>query len=270
MHPSPTDWEVFYESVKKRTGLDFHSYKAQQLQRRIVTMATSKGSRSLGEFWVWLSTEKGHLDWFLDRMAINVSELFRNPDKWEDLAKQVLPDLLDKSKRLKCWSAGCSYGAEAYTLAMILDHRFPGGHRIVGTDIDDSALAQANRGEFITTDLRAVPRDYKDKYLDATADKWTAKESLKKYLTFKKHNLLADPCDTGYDLIMCRNVVIYFTEEAKASLYQRFFASLRPGGFLFVGSTERIFGPQDIGFEPKLPFFYQKPELGDTSWRNAS
>jgi chemotaxis protein methyltransferase CheR len=261
---------VFYESVKKRTGLDFHSYKAVQLQRRIVTMAGSKGSRTLGEFWNWLVTEKGHMEWFLDRMAINVSELFRNPDKWEDLKTHVIPRLLQKSKRLKCWSAGCSYGAEAYTLAMILESRFPGAHRVVGTDIDDAALLQANSGQFSQSDVRAVPKAYKERFLVAAGDKWVADEGLKRYLTFKKQNLLEPQGETGFDLILCRNVVIYFTEEAKTQLYRRFCSALRPGGFLFVGSTERIFGASELGFVPQQPFFYQKPELGDSTWRNAS
>ena len=99
---------------------------------------------------------------------------------------------------------------------------------------------------------------------------WKADDGLRKYLTFKRHNLLADDFGVGYDLIMCRNVVIYFTDEAKQALYERFFDALKPGGVLFIGGTERIFKCDEIGYETVAPFLYRKPTLGIKSWQNAS
>ena len=116
-----------------------------------------------------------------------------------------------------------------------------------------------------------MPSKYKEKYFEPFASGWRAKPDLKRYLTFKKGDLLADRFDTGFDLIMCRNVVIYFTDGAKEELYRKFFAALKPGGLLFVGSTERIFSAKEIGFTTTVPFFYQKPMEGNTQqWRNAS
>lgn len=223
----------------------------------------------LDTFFMWLSKSEENMGWFLDKMAINVSELFRNPEKWRELEQVVLPELLTRSNRLKCWSAGCSYGAEAHSLAAILDAKFSGSHTILGTDIDFTALAQAQSGVFSKDDFRGVPEAYK-KYFTPTLDKYKATPSLAKYLTFKRQNILADRFDSGFDLIMCRNVVIYFTDEAKDQLYQRFFESLKPGGILFVGSTERIFNSTQMGFESPLPFFYKKPLTGEQRWRNAS
>lgn len=269
MLPKPAEWQEFYAQFKRKTGLDLDLYKANQLQRRIVSMAGQHQCKSLGEFAQWVNSSPMNTEWFLDRLAINVSELFRNPEKWTEMEKDVLPLLLKSSPRLKIWSAGCSYGAEAHSLAMILDKKFPGSHRILGTDIDTAALNQAKSGLFSKNDVRCVPKEYREYLLESGAE-YKADDRLKKYLSFQKGNLLADRFETGFDLIMCRNVVIYFTEEAKDELYEKFFRSLKPGGILFVGSTERITRSGEIGFSAAKPFYYQKPIAGEKAWRNAS
>lgn len=271
MPPRTEDWASFYSQMKRRTGLDLHLYKQDQLQRRILSMSETKGTGDLEAFWKLISVSDGEIQWFMDKLAINVSELFRNPEKWVEMEQKVLPLLLNSSPRLKCWSAGCSYGAEAHTLAAILDQNFPGSHQVIGSDIDMAALDQAKRGDFSDNDLRFMPDKYKSKYFDKTATGWLAKPLLRKYLTFRKGDLLGDRFETGFDLIMCRNVVIYFTDAAKEVLYRKFFDALKPGGILFVGSTERIFSAKEIGFTTTVPFFYQKPMEGKTQlWRNAS
>ncbi|MFM9872907.1 MAG: CheR family methyltransferase [Fimbriimonadaceae bacterium] len=269
MLPKPAEWQEFYSQFKRKTGLDLDLYKANQLQRRIVSMVGQQSCENLNEYWQWLAKSPANVEWFLDRLAINVSELFRNPEKWVEMEKEILPLLLKSSPRLKIWSAGCSYGAEALTLAMILDKKFPGSHRIVGSDIDTAALNQAKAGQFSKSDTRCVPAEYKT-YLQEKQGEFFADEKLRKNLIFQKCNLLGDRFDTGYDLIMCRNVVIYFTDEAKDELYEKFFRSLKPGGILFVGSTERISRSEEIGFRTEKPFYYQKPITGDREWRNAS
>lgn len=271
MPPKTEDWTSFYSQMKKRSGLDLNLYKQDQLQRRILGMMDTKGAKDLDGFWKIIGTSDTEVQWFMDKLAINVSELFRNPEKWREMENIILPGLLSRSNRLRCWSAGCSYGAEAHTLAAILDEKFSGQHTVMGSDIDAAALDQAKRGEFTENDIRFVPKNYQDKYFERTANGWQAKPSLKKYLTFKRGDLLADRFETGFDLIMCRNVVIYFTDAAKENLYSKFFDALKPGGILFVGSTERIFSAKELGFTTTIPFFYQKPMEGKaTAWRNAS
>jgi len=226
----------------------------------------------LGEFSAWVAASDDNMRWFLDKMAINVSELFRNPEKWDEIQNKVLPELLAGKPALRAWSAGCSYGAEAHTLAMILDHRFRGGrHQILGSDIDLTALDQAKRGEFSESDVRGVPDEYRRNYLRKEGQLWKAVDTLRPYLTFRRGNLLADRFEENFDLIMCRNVVIYFTDEAKNALYERFVASLRPGGYLFIGSTERVTNANDLELETVFPFIYRKPtQPQERKWRNAS
>lgn len=271
MLPSYAEWQDLYRGLKSKTGLDLNQYKQDQLQRRIVNMAETKKFIKLGEFWNYVSSSPDNLQWFLDKLAINVTEMFRNPEKWDELQNKVLPELLKNSSNLKCWSAGCSIGAEAHTLAMILDKYYNGKHTVEGTDIDDAALKQAKSGIFSAADVRSAPQDLVKQYLKPTADgNFAADSRLQKYLSFRKQNLLADSFGKDYDLILCRNVVIYFNDEAKDKLYKRFYQALKPGGILFVGSTERIFGARDMGFECPIAFFYRKPLKEETIWRNAS
>lgn len=262
-------WDGFYDLVKRKTGIDFHLYKESQLQRRTLSMAASRNMPSLDAFAEWVGASPENLEWFLDKMAINVSELFRNPERWEVLEKEVLPELLTRSRTLKCWSAGCSYGAEAHTLGAVLHRSFPGGHSVLGTDIDTAALNQARASDFCEADMRGVPSAYRP-YFVRDGARWTVVPEVKKYLKFEKQNLLADRFGHEFDLILCRNVVIYFTDEAKDVLYERFVAALKPGGYLFVGSTERISRARELRLESTHSFFYRKPMLGDSQWQNAS
>ncbi len=268
--PAETEWTHLYATIKKKIGLDLNLYKQEQLRRRVLGSIESKGFSGIPELAKAVEADENVCKWLIDRLAINVSELYRNPEKWVELETKVLPMLLAHTQKLKIWSAGCSFGAEAHTLSCILENKFQGSHTILGTDIDAAALDQAKQGNFCEADVRGVPPTILDRYFTRAGERWQAKDSIRKNLTFRRGDLLSDKFDTGYDLILCRNVVIYFTEEAKDVLYRRFFEALKPGGVLFVGGTERIFNSRQVGFEAPLPFFYQRPLEGDNRWRNAS
>ncbi len=134
-------------------------------------------------------------------------------------------------------------------------------HRILASDLDIEILAKARRGVYNEGEIKAMRPDRKQKYFTKTPDGlYSVKPEIKSAVEFKRHNLLKDPFETGFDLILCRNVVIYFTEEAKDQLYANFFKSLKPGGILFVGATEAILNYRKLGYTSYKPFFYQKPE----------
>jgi chemotaxis protein methyltransferase CheR len=267
---SPAEWDAFYASFYQRTKLDLHQYKADQMRRRIASMAEARACGNLAEFWRWLAASEQNLQWFQDKLAINISELFRNPEKWLELKQRILPELTSRNSGLRCWSAGCSYGAEAHSLAAILVSDFGHGHHILGTDIDQAALAQARNGQFSESDMKGVPLPYR-KHFQKVGDRWQATDEVRKLCNFRTGDLLKELGESTFDLIICRNVVIYFTEEAKDKLYERFYRALKPGGVLFVGSTERIFNASAIGFETPAPFFYKRPNRGgEKQWRNAS
>jgi chemotaxis protein methyltransferase CheR len=250
-------------------GPDLHAFRPRQLHRRVLAYADSRGDAGLRELAARLGKGHGAMQEFLDYVAINVTQLYRNPERWRDLQEKVLPRL-DARGPLRCWSAGCSNGAEAYTLAMVLKGARPGNHSILATDIDETALREAREGEFSEEDVAAVPPRERDRWLEQSNGRWRVCSELRLSVMFRRHDLLSSPFRTGSDLILCRNVAIYFTEEAKASLFARFAAALRPGGFLFVGNTERVAAPERIGLQSDLPFFYRRPIRRVEAWRNAS
>jgi chemotaxis protein methyltransferase CheR len=251
------DFQQFIANVKKMTGIDLALYKEAQMKRRLTSLRLKRGYSTFAQYFEAISTDKNLFYEFLDRMTINVSEFFRNPGRWEVLENKILPRLVKQSPRLKCWSAACSTGEEPYTLSLILlRNRYDA--TLLATDIDEGALAKAKQGVYTERSLQDCPKELIDKYFIKDALSYRISDEVKKKVTFQKHNLLADPFDSGFDLIVCRNVMIYFTEEAKHDLYQKFSKALKPGGVLFVGSTEQIFQPQQYQFEAEDTFFYRK------------
>ncbi len=211
------------------------------------------------EFFQALDRDSQTLNEFLDRMTINVSEFYRNFRRWEVLQTKIIPELLDSNRKLKVWSAACSTGEEPYTIAMVLSNFLP-IHQIsvLATDLDDNAIQKAKRAVYPERSLNEVPMDSKTRFFTQEGGFYSVKDEIKRTVTFKKQNLLADPFEQDFDLIVCRNVMIYFTEEAKDALYQKFSRSLKTGGVLFVGSTEQIFNPSKYSFETADTFFYRK------------
>ncbi|MBS1701175.1 MAG: protein-glutamate O-methyltransferase CheR [Armatimonadetes bacterium] len=267
--PNDIQWADFYRKLKTQTGIDFNLYKQNQLQRQILMLGEQRRMPGFEALVDLVLKSEDERRWFLDKLAINVTEVFRNPELWRDLEKIVKHELADGGRSIRAWSAGCSTGAEAYSLAAVLDKFAPGRpHKIVCTDIDETAMAQAKRGFLNRMEARMIPQEF-EKYFEVTEDGANVIPKLKDFLTFQKHNLLADSYGVGYDLIICRNVLIYFVDEAKDQIFQRFYNALRPGGYLFLGSSERIYNTREIGFECPRPYFYKKPSE-EKVWRNAS
>ncbi|RXT13907.1 protein-glutamate O-methyltransferase CheR [Ammoniphilus sp. CFH 90114] len=253
------DFLQFIANVKRKTGIDLALYKEAQMKRRLTSLRQKRGYSEFTSYFEAMNRDKELYYEFLDRMTINVSEFFRNSGRWDVLNKKILPRLLKEKPRLKCWSAACSTGEEPYTLSLILSQYMPlRDINILATDIDDGAIARAKVGVYSDRSLQECPKDLLKRHFMQEGNHYQISDDIKNTIKFKKHNLLAEPFDSGYDLIICRNVMIYFTEEAKHHLYQEFSDALRPGGVLFVGSTEQIFQPQQYRFETEDTFFYRK------------
>ena len=237
------DWELFKQKLNRKTGIDLQLYKEQQMRRRINNLIVKTPYKSYTVYFNEIVKDKQKFADFIEYLTINVSEFFRNAGS------------------LNIWSAGCSIGAEPYSLAIIMKELTPGKkHRILASDLDIEIIGKAKRAVYTADEIRAMRADRKVKYFTKTPDgKFALKPEIKMCVDFKRHNLLKDPFESNFDLILCRNVVIYFTEEAKAELYKNFFKALKPGGILFVGGTESILNSRQIGYETYRPFFYQKP-----------
>ena len=257
--PEDEDFARFVENIKKLTSIDLSQYKESQMRRRLTTLRMKNGYPSFAAYFAAISNEPRLRNEFLDRMTINVSEFWRNPNRWHVLKDRFLPRMLEDSPRLNIWSAACSTGEEPYTIAMILDFLgVLGRTSLLATDIDDGVLAKAKEGNYLERSLRDVPAEFKSQYFAESEGAWGVSDKLKRAVKFQKQNLLLDRFATGFDLIVCRNVMIYFTEDAKHVLYGKFAQALKPGGLLFVGSTEQIFSPGQYGLETADTFFYRK------------
>ncbi|MFX3674707.1 MAG: protein-glutamate O-methyltransferase CheR [Paenisporosarcina sp.] len=253
------DYIKFIEQIKRKTGIDLSLYKEAQMKRRLTSLYEKKGYATFDEFFSALDLDRDLLNEFLDRMTINVSEFYRNAKRWEILQTRIFPKLLETNKTLKIWSAACSTGEEPYTIAMVLSHHLPLSRiSIMATDLDENAIQKAKVGIYPERSLSEVPEESKTKFFEQQGSFYKVNEAIKKTVTFQKHNLLKDTYQKEFDLIVCRNVMIYFTEEAKNQIYTNFGQSLRKDGILFVGSTEQIFNPSRYELETEDTFFYRK------------
>jgi chemotaxis protein methyltransferase CheR len=253
------EYAILMDLLKQRTGLDLTQYRPDQVERRLLGALHRMGVRSPEEFVTRAGQDPSLLADLVDRLTVHVSEFFRNPELFEVLQRRVLPELRARFRDLRVWSAGCSHGAEAYSVGILLLELDPsGGWSVLGTDIDRRVLRQAEEGVYGEQDVRNVSMPRRARFFVRVQDRWQVGPELRQRVRFRRHDLLSDPFGGPWHLILCRNVVIYFTEEAKQELYRRFHQVLVPGGYLFVGAAEQIFGAREMGFEPVYPFFYRK------------
>lgn len=255
------DFVALCELVRQLCGVDLLQYKRNQMERRVRTWCERRGTPDLAEYGKRLRKEPAELDAFLDRVTINVSHLWRHEDQFETLRTKILPALAAERRQLKIWSAGCSYGAEAYTIAAICREAVPNLRvEIVGTDLDKRMVARAREGVFTPEDARTSPKAMLQRHFDPKPDGgWVAKPELKRMVRFETGDLLRMAVPSArYDVVFCRNTVIYFTEEVRDALHERLVKSLSPGGYLVVGTSERVSDPRGMGLTSPFHFIYRK------------
>ncbi|SHI58413.1 chemotaxis protein methyltransferase CheR [Clostridium amylolyticum] len=249
----------FEKWVFKNFKINLSAYKSNQLHRRINSLMSRVGVDSFEEYTKLLLKDEEQRQKFMDFITINVTEFFRNPDLFDELTKKIEKEILPNNKALKVWSAACSNGSEPYSLAMILDSLEPSGKcKITATDLDNTILNKAKTGEYQEAEIKNIKPEYIKKYFTKQNDKYIISSKIKSMVNFKKHDLILDDYDKGFDIIVCRNVVIYFNNDIKNNIYKKFHDSLKPGGLLFVGATESIYNYKEMGFEKSSTFIYRK------------
>ena len=253
-------YETFKSEYLRLSEIDLNSYKESQMKRRINNFMSKYQVRDYSGFLQLLKKDTEVYDKFITYLTINVSEFYRNPEQWVILDREVFPELIKKfGKNLKIWSAACSTGDEPYSLVMALSKHIPIKQiKIIATDIDKQVLDKARMGLYNEKSIAAVPPEFKKKYFTQIGNSYQISDEIKRQVEFKEHNLLKDPYITGCNLIVCRNVLIYFTEEAKEEIYKKFNAALVSQGILFIGSTEQIMNYKDLNYQRKQSFFFQK------------
>lgn len=257
------NYEGFKKDVFMLTKIDLNAYKERQMKRRIDTLISKTGVKTYKEYVEILKKDREKYEEFVNYLTINVSEFYRNPDQWKILEQTVLPELFEKfGKPLKIWSAACSTGDEPYSLVMLLAKFMPLDKiEVIATDIDKQVLAKAKAGMYSDKSLKGLPKEFVDRYFEKVNEHtYAISEKIKERVKFQQHNLLKDEYPSRCDLIVCRNVMIYFTEEAKEEIYKKFHAALKKGAYLFVGSTEQMVQPKNLGFTSVHSFFYKTNE----------
>lgn len=200
--------------------------------------------------WAFRSDAPEELDFFISALTTNTTHFYRENHHFEFLENNVLANLMGRAQageRIRIWSAGCSTGEEPYSLASCLLRSFPNAARhdlkILATDVDRSALERARIGKYTSNSLRKLPRELLDKYFEQVpaSDQWTPTQDLRSMITFRQLNLIGDwPFSGRFDVIFCRNVAIYMDGDTQERLWTRFHDALHPGGFLFIGHSERL------------------------------
>ena len=254
-------YEEFKKDVYKLTNINLDMYKERQMKRRIESLVARKGFDGFESFYKGMKQDDALLRTFVSYLTINVSQFYRNPVQWENFEKEIIPYLRNNyGDRLTIWSAACSTGDEPYTIAMILSKYVSLDKvNIIATDIDEDVLTFAKNGVYPEKSLVDLPKEYLDAHFTRLdKGRYQISDKIAKCVSFKKHNLLEDKYFSGVHLIVCRNVVIYFTDDAKDNVYKQFHKSLDNDGILFIGSTEQILKAKELGFQSMKTFFYKK------------
>jgi chemotaxis protein methyltransferase CheR len=258
-----TDQE-FYELVNFiRTNFGINLEKKRLLiEARLFSVLAQKNISSFTQYFNLIRNNPDELNTMLNRLTTNHTYFMREPRHFEFLKEVILPELTknNRDKCLRIWSAGCSTGEEAYTAVMVMKDWFgpvtDWDYRILATDISTKVLQAAHTGVYSSAELSNLPAAWKMKYFQKKDEQtYVLSDEIKKEVIFRKFNLMDSfPFQRPFDLIFCRNVMIYFDQKTKNQLIQKFYNCLRPGGYLLIGHSETI--QRDI-----VPFRYIEPSI---------
>lgn len=254
-------------------GFDFSQYKEGTLLRRIGSQLRRRGLSSYDEYIRILEEDPGEIEELIGTMCINVTDFFRNPESFRAIDKIVIPRVI-LSKRehrhrvIKAWSCGSSAGDEPYSLAMLLLEKLDSAKdmftiTVYGTDIDQGALNDAKRMIYTREKLKAVDNGLLKKYFDKTDHgDFILKREVGNMVKFKHHDVIKDPPLTHCDIILCRNLLIYFNRELQEEILLKFYECLEPGGYLVLGMVESLIGTAINHFEviDNRLRIYRRPE----------
>lgn len=264
MKPDQLSLEQFNkiaEIAKHEAGLFIDPSKLTMVSSRLTKRLRDLRIFSIDDYLRILSSKSCHTEIsnFISCMTTNTTYFFREPHHFDFFSRIVLPDLEKRSAQgheLRIWSAGCSEGMEAYSISLCVQKSHIGNDhgtvRILGTDINRKMISRARLGQYPSSILERVPSEYKEYCIQDSEDSQTIKLSneVRKRCRFNELNLNGQwPFLKKFDVIFCRNVVIYFDEETQHNLWSRFSSALSEGGFLFIGHSERISGPSLSSFK---------------------
>jgi chemotaxis methyl-accepting protein methylase len=244
--------------ISRERGFGCASYKDKCLRRRIAVRMRAKGVHTYEDYARMLDTDPGEYERLLDALTINVTKLFRNWEVYDAISRVVIPVLWDRPGPIRVWSAGCSSGEEPYSLAVLFHrHAEMKGElsklnrvQIRGTDIDRESLAAAERGSFGEAAFADTPAHLRLRYFPGPAPV-KVEPAVRALISFEQRDLLREPAPaSNFDMVICRNVLIYFDRATQEKLFDRFHEALIPSGFLVLGKVETLLGESRSRFAP--------------------
>jgi two-component system, chemotaxis family, CheB/CheR fusion protein len=239
--------QTFLQQLHERSGLDFTTYKMPTIQRRLQRRMVATGTTTLAAYRRHLQRHPEEYSLLISSFLIKVTEFFRDRDLFTALREQVIPDLIavarERGNELRIWSAGCATGEEAYSLAILVadilgDELEQFTIRIFATDLDNDAITFARRGIYPASALATLPSDYITRFFHKADGDYEVQKRVRGLVIFGQHDLGQRAPFPRIDLVLCRNVLIYFTQEMQKRVLQLFAYSLRDGGYLVLGKAE--------------------------------
>lgn len=254
------DFALLRELLLERSGIDLAMYKDRCIKRRIATRIRSCGFSAAAPYLQRLRDDDRELGALLAALSIHVSQFFRNPTTFAALRERFLPQLVANARlrgrhSLTLWSAGCAGGEEAYSLALLMDGLVPAGMRlaVLGSDVSAAVLERARAALFDDGRLSEVPAEIRERSFVREERGYRLQEPWRSQVRFERHDLLGEAPYPAADLILCRNVLIYFSRAEQEKIVRRFAAALVPGGYLVLGKTETLLGETRALFSTVCP-----------------
>jgi chemotaxis protein methyltransferase CheR len=255
------------QKISKARGMSCESYKDKCLRRRIAVRMRARGVHTYDDYGKLLDADAREYQELLDTLTINVTKFYRNAETWDAL-RPYLKTLVTARGALRVWSAGCASGEEPYTIAVLLAEASAGGGGgggfIDATDIDRLSLERTRQAQYPDTAFSEMPALLRRRYFPDGRPLPLVRDLVR----VQAHDLTREPPPhPPYDLIVCRNVVIYFERQAQERLFQTFVGALAPGGVLVLGKVETLFGPAREGLTLADPRerIYVKPDSSSRS-----
>ncbi|WKK81604.1 CheR family methyltransferase [Marivirga arenosa] len=239
------------DAIQQRHGIDFSCYEVKSLRRRLTRTLSVFNLESIHELWMKILREQEFIYPFMDEISVGLTSLFRDSSLWKALEKKVLLEYTKKEKPLSIWHAGCSTGEEVYSMGILLQElNIQDNTKAWATDISNKSLKIAQDGEYHRMKFAEYNKNLNEYKLNRNLDKFTEpetlpnhfklKRSLISHVTWEHHNLISDEFTKKFDIIFCRNVMIYFDVNSKIKLFKKFYNSLNPGGILIIGFYDAV------------------------------
>ncbi len=246
--------------VERDRGIDLSQYRLSYVERRLATRLRALDLVTYRQYGQYLLDHTEEYTRLLDTLTVNVTDFFRDPPVWKIIRGEVIPALItaktaNGQRTIRVWSAGCATGEEPYSLTMAFLTELGDAAKsfivsVAATDLDPVALQTAQRAEYDVAKLEHLPGPDRVRFTVNDGRRFTIKPEVTEHVRFRKMNLFSDAPPLAIDLILCRNVFIYFTREQQERIINVFHKSLARGGYLVLGRTEKMPNGAAAGFEP--------------------